>query len=255
MQSEYFDRLEKFKSDNADIFLDRDDFFIELAFEKIFSQKSAESIDTIRCWYDQEVKNCLMRVERIALLECRGWQFDKDNYSIVHQSGEFFRVDGIRVSNSIDREVAGGWDQPILTQIGYDGGILGLIRKRIDTVPHYLVEAKSEPGNPNIVQISTTVQATFSNIKRAHGGKMTEFAEYFLSPTEMGARVILDRWMSEDGGRLYNKRNRSMIVEVDDLDVPPATRYKWLTLNQLVSLTKNMDAIVAPHIRGILSVI
>lgn len=78
-----------------------------------------------------------MRVERMPLLQCKVWRLDEELGSIVHQSGEFFRVDGIHVTDSTDREVSGGWEQPILTQIGYDGGILGLIRKRIDDVPHY----------------------------------------------------------------------------------------------------------------------
>ena len=41
-----------------------------------------------------------------------------------------------------------------IKQTGWDGGILGILRKRFDGVPHYLVEAKCEPGNPNMVQIS-----------------------------------------------------------------------------------------------------
>jgi oxidase EvaA len=62
--------------------------------------------------------------------------------------------------------------------------------------------------------------------------------------------------MSEDGGRLLNKRNKSMIVEVDYNSISlPNERFKWVTLWQLIELTKNHDAIVAPHIRGILSAV
>ncbi|GAA4496430.1 NDP-hexose 2,3-dehydratase family protein [Pseudaeromonas paramecii] len=255
MANKYLDKLEQYKTNNQEYFADVNDVFVELSFEKLYNNESSATLSDIIAWYDDEVKNCTMHVERMPLLECKGWRLDEEQGSIVHHSGEFFRVDGIRVTDSTDREVSGGWEQPILTQIGYDGGILGLIRKRINDVPHYLVEAKAEPGNPNIVQISPTVQATFSNIKRAHGGKATPFVQYFMNPEDNNATVIFDRWMSEDGGRLFNKRNKSMIVEVDVLNVPATTRYKWLTLNQLVRLTRDVDAIVAPHIRGILSVI
>ncbi|MGL6231716.1 NDP-hexose 2,3-dehydratase family protein [Aeromonas rivipollensis] len=255
MLNNYIEKLGQYKRNNQEFFTDINDVFVELSFEKLYNKDTTESVEDVIAWYDNEVKKCTMRVERMPLLQCKGWRLDEELGSIVHQSGEFFRVDGIHVTDSTDREVSGGWEQPILTQIGYDGGILGLIRKRIDDVPHYLVEAKSEPGNPNIVQISPTVQATFSNIKRAHGGKVTPFVQYFMYPEENNATVILDRWMSEDGGRLFNKRNKSMIVEVSTLDKPATTRYKWLTLNQLMRLTRDMDAIVAPHIRGILSVI
>lgn len=255
MSNQYSEQLRKYKINNKQYFSDINDVFVEFSFEKLYIDDTAESLEKVIHWYQNEVNNCSMFVERIPLVDCKGWRLDEEQGSIVHQSGEFFRVDGIRVTDSTDREVSGGWEQPILTQIGYDGGILGLIRKRINDVPHYLVEAKAEPGNPNIVQISPTVQATFSNIKRAHGGKSTPFVQYFLNPFENNATVILDRWMSEDGGRLFNKRNKSMIVEVEEIEVPTTTRYKWLTINQLMRLTRDVDAIVAPHIRGILSVI
>ena len=46
-----------------------------------------------------------------------------------------------------------------------------------------------------------------------------------------------------------------MIVEVPEnyeLEIY-ADRYRWVTLNQLVRLTASKNAIVAPHIRGILA--
>jgi len=255
MKNNYLQQLQTYKVDNADLLKGIDDLFIEFQFERLYQSAEQDSIEDIIDWYNTEVNKCTMRVERIPVLECVGWSFDEKSGSLVHNSGEFFRVDGIRVKNSNDREVVGGWEQPILTQIGFDGGILGLIRKRINDIPHYLVEAKAEPGNPNIVQISPTVQATFSNIKCAHGGARTPFVDYFLNPNKNDAKIIFERWMSEGGGRLYNKRNKSMIVEVFEIESPRPTRYRWVTLNQLVMLTRLTDAIIAPHIRGILAAV
>ena len=81
-----------------------------------------------------------------------------------HDSGSFYKVEGVRVLKSFNRETDNTWDQPMFTEPGFDGGILGLLRKKIKNTPHYLINAKFEPGNYNFIQSSPTVQATFSNI-------------------------------------------------------------------------------------------
>lgn len=251
---QYNQKYQQFIQAYSELGGDLTDDLLELKFERLLDFSIEGGVEGILQWYEDECNKCQMTVERIPLAECKQWTYDKKG-SLVHSSGEFYRVDGIRVSKSTSREVSGGWDQPILTQVGYDGGILGLLRKRIDGIPHYLVEAKIEPGNYNLVQISTTVQATFSNLKRAHNGSSTPYSEYFLNTVENSGRVIFDRWMSEDGGRLLNKRNKSMIVEIPEGHQVELLeqRYRWVTLYQLVKLTREADAIVAPHIRGILS--
>jgi oxidase EvaA len=229
----------------------------EFLFETMSDESRFGSIDETREWYRECVARNEMRSFLIPLLDCRQWSICPTSGSLVHDSGEFFRVDGIRVSASPSREVQSGWDQPLLTQVGYDGGILGLLRKRFDGVPHYLVEAKAEPGNYNIVQITTTIQATFSNLKRAHRGNQTPYSHYFTAPESHQGTVLIDQWMSEDGGRLNNKRNRTMLVEVPEThEISVVNRnYRWVSLFQLKQLVLTDDAIVAPHVRGVLSVV
>jgi dTDP-4-dehydro-6-deoxy-alpha-D-glucopyranose 2,3-dehydratase len=226
----------------------------ELMFESLDDRSLFGPVQAVRDWYESSRAACTMVVDPIPLAECRQWAICPETGSMVHDSGAFFRVDGLRVGNSTDREVVGGWDQPILTQVGYDGGILGLVRKRIDAVPHYLVEAKAEPGNYNLVQITTTIQATFSNLARAHKGKGTPYAELFTEPDAHGAEVLVDIWMSEDGGRLNHKRNRTMMVEISEgVDLRlVAERYRWVSWHQLRTILMTDDAIVAPHLRGLL---
>ena len=229
----------------------------EFIFESLKDESLFGSVADTLAWYQAAVEANLMTTSMIPLDQCRGWSLCPETGSYVHESGEFFRVDGVRVSASPSREVTAGWDQPILTQVGHDGGILGLLRKRFEGIPHYLVEAKAEPGNYNMVQITSTIQATFSNLKRAHKGKGTPYAEYFTEPEEHGGTVLVDQWMSEDGGRLFNKRNRTMLVEVEpDADIELIDkRYRWVSLFQLKQLLLTQDAIVAPHIRGVLAVV
>ncbi len=232
------------------------DEFVEFKFESLHNFPGTESIKEIKDWYLALRKNSTMVANRVPLNELKEWSLD-ENGSIVHSSGEFFRVEGYRIIGTDSREVQKGWDQPFLTQEGFDGGILGLVRKRINDIPFYLVEAKEEPGNYNIVQISTTLQATFSNIKRAHKGKKTNFSDLFLNPEKNNCKVLIDQWTSEDGGRLFNKRNRSMLIELsEDADIElPNDRFKWITLFNIKELIRHENAIVAPHLRGIISFI
>ena len=195
-----------------------------------------------------------MTIEDIRLEECAGWYFDEESGWIRHTSGEFFCVQGLRVGRSSTREVGDkGWDQPILTQIGFDGGILGIVRKRFSGVPHYLIEAKAEPGNYELVQMSPTVQATFSNLKRAHQGKKPSFAEYFEDPEGNGASVLYRGWLSEDGGRLHRKRNLGLLIELveeAELEAPPT--FIWMSMWQIKECLKE-NAWVNPHVRGIIA--
>lgn len=229
----------------------------ELIFESISDESIFGDTNDVLSWYKACIKNNSMTSTLIKLEDCEGWDFCKKSGSFVHNSGEFFRVDGIRVSGTESREVISGWDQPFLTQVGYDGGILGLLRKRFNGIPHYLVEAKAEPGNYNVIQITTTIQATFSNLKRAHKGNFTPYHELFLNPDDHDCKVLFDNWMSEDGGRLFNKRNRIMLIEMDPMKelVLVNEGFKWVSLFQLRRLICEEDAIVAPHIRGILSIV
>ena len=226
----------------------------EAVVESLKDWSEYETIDSIKSWFKEEQKNCSMSIEDIPLMDCAGWSFNEEKGIFGHDSGEFFYIQGVRVKNTTAREVTGGWDQPILTQVGYNGGLLGLLRKKINTIPYYLVDAKAEPGNPDKVQISPTLQATFSNLKQAHGGKKPKFSEFFETPELVNGKVLFNQWMSEDGGRLHLKRNKGMIVEIgDSVDLPKmSSSYKWMTLYQIKCLIKE-NSWVSPHIRSIIS--
>jgi len=230
-------------------------YLSELAFESLQDFSSKGSLDELIEWYESIARNPVMRVDKIPLHECREWMYDRSTGEFRHSSGEFFRIEGYRVSGTHSREVNNGWDQPLVTQQGFDGGILGLLRKRFQGIPHYLIEIKDEPGNYRISQITTTVQATFSNLKRAHEGRAPHYADLFLNPEKYSAKILIDQWMSEDGGRLFNKRNRSMLVELSEEEnfEIVTERFKWVSLYQIKYLIRNYDAIIAPHLRGILS--
>ncbi|GIR20438.1 hypothetical protein CM15mP35_06990 [bacterium] len=46
-------------------------------------------------------------------------------------------------------------------------------------MPHYLVQARFEPGNYGTIQLGPTLQATFSNFNQEHGGRKPYYSEFF----------------------------------------------------------------------------
>ena len=227
---------------------------LEASFESLNDWSLFYTLQEVRIWFLDKKEKSDMLIENIPLKETKGWIIDKDTGNIYHDSNDFFTIHGIRVTTN-SRETASGWDQPILEQVGYDGGLLGIIRKKFHGVPHYLCEAKMEPGNYGKVQLSPTLQATFANIKKAHEGRKPYFVDYFENTQNYdGFEILFDAWLAEDGGRLHLKRNKGTLLEVpEDFNLEiPNDNFIWLSLYQIKELLKE-DAWINPHIRGILA--
>jgi oxidase EvaA len=189
------------------------------------------------------------RIDLIPFGELDQWSFDPATGNLRHQSGRFFSVEGLRVTVE-DTSAPGpprSWCQPILNQP--EVGILGLLVKDFDGIPHVLMQAKMEPGNRNLVQLSPSVQATRSNYTRVHGGTPVRYLEYFREPGR--GRVLADVLQSEQGSWFYRKVNRNMIVEISD-DVEPHEDFRWLSLGEVGDLLR-MDNIVSMDARSTLS--
>jgi oxidase EvaA len=223
---------------------------IETMLESIRDDNQINKLDYIIEWFNKKREESDMIIEEIDINNLDKWNVDKDSGNITHDSGGFFEVIGVKVSNTFDREVGKkGWTQPMIAK--NPGGILGILMKRINGIPHYLLQAKAEPGNIGKLQLSPTLQATTSNLLKAHGGMQPLFAEYFDEPKNV--KVIYAKWQSEDGGRFYLKSNYNMIVEVnedEELNIPDS--FIWITLFQIKQLLK-IENFVGPHIRGIIS--
>ena len=227
---------------------------LKLRSELSSNYKSLNSIKDIKSWYRNIIKKSKIKIKTIPLNKCNNWKINNKG-QMIHTSGSFYKVEGIRVIKSFKREVNKGWDQPMFTEPGYDGGILGLLKKDINKSPHYLINAKFEPGNYKFIQLSPTVQATFSNIKRSHGGREVKYLKYFKHPKKNNCKVIFKQWVSEEGGRLKNKRNLGILVEhVGKSEVRIGSDFKWITLKQIKELILE-NAIVNPHLRTLVSFI
>ena len=191
-------------------------------------------------WIQERNVASHLSVRQIPFSALDQWSFDADTDHLVHRSGKFFRISGLRVRTSFGprRE----WDQPIILQP--EIGILGILTKRIAGISRFLMQAKAEPGNINGVQVSPTVQATRSNYTQVHRGRRPEFLEYFIDKNR--GRVLVDQLQPEQGSRFLRKQNRNMLVEIDE-DVSATDDFRWLTLAQIKALLAlddvvNMDA-------------
>lgn len=175
------------------------------------------------------------------------WSFEPGTRNLVHRSGRFFRIEGLRVETNF--EDAGEWDQVIVNQP--EIGVLGILSKRFGGIRHFLMQAKAEPGNINTLQLSPTVQATRSNYTQVHSGRVPSYLEYFSeAPLE---RRLVDQLQTEQGSRFLRKRNRNMVVEVEE-EVPVLDDFRWLTLGEIKQL-QSRDNFVNMDARSVLSCI
>ena len=182
-------------------------------------------------------------IKKIELSDCGNWYYDESKGEIRNYYGSFFQIKGIR-------KYEGGqavMEQPVIIQneIGY----LGIICRRIEDEMHYLMQAKIEPGNINKIQLSPTIQATKSNFTQKHGGRKPAYLEYFVNAEKY--KIIVDQIQSEQSSRFLAKRNRNIIIEIDeDIEVLPS--HDWMTLKQIKELMR-YDNLVNMDTRTVLS--
>ena len=194
-------------------------------------------------WIQKLNKETYVEIRECNISDSTFWFYDDYNGEILNRKRSFFSVKGMR--NFVDDKFV--CEQPVIIQpeIGY----LGIICKMIDGEMNFLMQAKIEPGNVNCVQISPTIQATKSNFTRAHGGKLPTYFEYFENSGKY--QVIYDQIQSEQSARFYKKRNRNMLMLIED-DIEVYANYKWLTLGQIKELMK-IDNLVNMDTRTVLS--
>ena len=223
---------------------------INTMIESIRDDNQINTLDYVIDWFNKKREESDMTVQEIGINDLDKWNVSSTTGNISHESQGFFEIIGVKVSNTFDREVGKkGWTQPMIAN--NPGGILGLLMKKFNGIPHYLVQAKAEPGNIGKLQLSPTLQATTSNLLKAHGGTKPLFAEYF--DEEKNPNIVYVKWQSEDGGRFHLKSNYNMIVEVnEDEELTIPDYFIWVTLFQIKQLLK-IENFVGPHIRGIIS--
>jgi oxidase EvaA len=241
------DALSRGAGTRPDIFGLGEDAAAEIAFSRM-TDRSLHSDDYVADWISRRLAAPRLQVKPVPLAAMGNWRIDPDTGNVGHDSGMFFTITGVKARHrSPGGEIQ--WDQPMIDQP--EIGILGILVKNIDGVLHFCLQAKEEPGNINSVQLSPTVQATYSNYTKAHGGKLPPLVGHFLNPQRQ--QVLFAKLQTEDGGRFLFKSNRNMLVRVGsgELDELPDS-FIWLTLRQIAMLLKH-DNLVHACTRSILS--
>lgn len=211
------------------------------------SSRSVHTSAFVNEWIEEQKKRIKVDLEITKFSKLNQWTYDANKGSVCHTTGKFFSIDGISVKTNWGN--IHHWEQPIINQpeVGY----LGFLVKEINGVLHFLVQAKIEPGNINVVQLSPTLQATRSNFQQVHKGKKPNYLDYFVSATP--EQVLVDQLQSEQGGRFLKKRNRNIIVKVEE-EIACLPQFIWLTLAQIKKLMAQ-DNVVNMDTRTVISCI
>lgn len=199
---------------------------------------------------NKEIMNWINKVKSttsVNVLECNlekssYWFYEKN--IIKNLNNSFFSICGIqRVRDNHIIE-----EQPIIIQpeIGY----LGFLCKVIKGELNFLVQAKIEPGNINHVQLSPTIQATKSNFTQKHGGKIPKYFDFFNNTSNL--TVLYDQIQSEQGSKFFKKRNRNIVILLNNELVEESNNFKWMTLGQ-IKLFMNYNNIVNMDTRTVIS--
>jgi oxidase EvaA len=198
-------------------------------------------------WMKEKNDQVHVNIRQVPFKDLRHWHLDPNNGNLVHDSGKFFSIEGIRIKTNWGKVPQ--WEQPIINQP--EVGFLGIIAKKFNGVLYFLMQAKIEPGNLNVVQLSPTLQATRSNYTQVHKGKKPLYLEYFNG--EKKVKILLDQLQSEQGARFLKKRNRNMIIEIGALeDIPVYDNFCWLTLGQIKMFLQH-DNLVNMDTRTVIS--
>ena len=189
------------------------------------SMSGTLSIDEILYWLSDLKSKYELVVSRIPLNQVEDWLVTDSE--IVRHDRKYFRVAGANISIG-NREVV-AWSQPLVEPM--QEGLCVLFAKNMNGILHFLLQAKIECGNFDVVELSPTIQCLTGNYDE------TKHLVYFLEAFLSGGIIknkIFDTKQSEEGGRFYKEQNRNVIVEVCDAfdeDVPE--RFCWMTLGQI----------------------
>ncbi|MEU2057580.1 NDP-hexose 2,3-dehydratase family protein [Streptomyces bungoensis] len=187
----------------------------------------------VRNWITAQQSEREVTADLVPLreVEGHGWHLGEDR--IFHERGLYFSIVPVDVVS--DRREVASWSQPLLEPHGT--GLVAMLVRRIDGVPHCLVHARVEPGYLDVIELGPTVQCTPENYAHLPASARPRFLD--LVQRARPERILFDTVLSEEGGRFLHAQNRYLIVETDDegpVDVPDD--YLWVTPRQLGELLK-----------------
>jgi hypothetical protein len=166
-----------------------------------------------------------LRVSPYPISKMQEWEIHTDE--IVRPDGNYFKVIAVRVT--IDNREISSWCQPLIQPM--QQGICAFIVKRINGIYHFLVQAKMECGNFDVLELAPTLQCLTGSVPREPEQRPL-FYDLVMNASKK--KVIYDVLQSEEGGRFFREQNRNMMIEVGtDFPNELPERYTWMTLEQI----------------------
>ena len=200
-------------------------FHLELLRSTLNNEVSLYNIDEIISWFTALKSKYELNIKRIALHNLEEWVIEENQ--IRHVTNKYFKIIAVKVEIG-NREIK-KWTQPMVQPA--QGGLCAFIASKINGIYHFLVQAKLECGNFDILEMAPTVQCLTGNYRDTEKGALP-FLEYILNAKP--EQIIFDSLLSEEGGRFYKEQNRNMIVLAEeDFEKDLPEHYIWMTINQL----------------------
>ncbi len=200
----------------------------ELLLSALDSENNLFSTEEIISWITKLKCKYELEVKRVPLKNVSGWL--RNDGEIYHEDKKYFSVIGTRVCIS-NREVQ-EWCQPLVKSA--QEGVIAFIIKRINGVLHFLVQAKVEAGNFDILELAPTVQCLTGNYRTGQNEYEVPFLDTIMKAP--ANQVVHKSLQSEEGGRFFREQNLNIIVEVgNDFSIHVPENYSWMTLSQLHS--------------------
>ncbi|RYY98150.1 MAG: NDP-hexose 2,3-dehydratase [Chitinophagaceae bacterium] len=194
------------------------------------AEVALHSFDAIIHWFTNLKAAYDLNIKSLPLHAVRDWVIEEDR--IRHKDDKYFRVIGVNVEIG-NREVT-SWDQPLIEPV--QEGVCAFIVKEIRGVLHFLVQAKVESGNFDILEMAPTVQCLTGSYRDPNSLQNLPYLSYVL---DTQGTVIYDALQSEEGGRFYREQNRNLILLAgEDFPEEVPENYMWMTLYQMKQFIK-----------------
>jgi oxidase EvaA len=189
-------------------------------------------------------KKTPFEIRSIDLNQCINWIYDNDSGFIKNSDDSFFDIRGYDSDNP--KLIA----SPLIFQP--EIGELVLFSTIIDNQLFFLVQAKAEPGNVDLFQLTTTIQATKSNLQMKHKGKSPLYSS-ILKYQDIAENTILDYELQEPSNFFYKKNNRNRIILLDSIEVIN-DNFIFLNFLQIKEFIR-ADYLVSPSLKSVISCI
>ena len=219
----------------------------DLFYSYIDKDSSIHSLGELISWLTELKSKYELQVNLIPLNNVENWE--RDDSRIFHKDRRYFEVIAVDVHIS-SREVS-EWTQPIVKPC--QGGMVAFVAKKINGAIHFLVQAKLEAGDLDIVELAPTVQCITGDYRKGANEYEVPFLDYVLNARK--EQIQYDVMLSEEGGRIYRNQNRNMIIIADeDFPTEVPENYRWLTLYQMMEFVR-YNNFLNVETRSLLSVI